>query len=812
MKNAVFTLLFTFVLTPIWAQNTKSATYTGLVQSAKDQSALPYSNILILQLSDSSMVTGGISNLEGAFHISDIPFGTYLIKISSFGYKTQYISQVEFSKNQAEVDAGVILLNENVDVLGEVEVVAEKSEIQTSIDKKTFNVDKQLTAQGGTALDALQNVPSITIDMDGNVSLRGSANVIILIDGRPSSITGSGRQGALESIPASSIESVEIITNPSAKYDPDGMSGIINIILKKNKTKGFTGNVDVGIGNGINYNGAVNLAYRNEKLNVYGSYSINHYKGYRNFNQVQETWDDTYYEKLIQDRTGTHLKNSQMLKVGSDFYLKNKQTFGLSVSGNISDNIRTGDMIYWQYDSTQLTETWQRLSENPKERQGLDLNTYYEKKFKQSGRQLNFDANYSLGSNQSDGYYTENLLNDAGVVTDEAYLMQQNFTPSHYSTANIQLDYIHPTKNKGKWEMGYKSTFRFTTQGFYQETYTEDVGGYVEDDSLTNTFNYGEQVHAVYGIYGKEWDKFKLQIGLRVEQVFVDAKVEQDSNSYNNDYFSLYPTIHLVKPLSKTKEVSLSYSRRVNRPSMRSVNPFPSYTDPTNLRYGNPYLNPEYINSVELGYALYSKKVTLTSSVFYRYLTDMIQRVKVVETAGVTATTWQNIDEGHFVGLEAVVIYKPFKWWRSMASVNLSQNYLSSDNSDIDNSGFSWNANTTQTFTLKKDYTAQVSARYRSPMVLTQGRSDDVFVVDAAFKKSILKNALSFGLRLSDIFNQNHFGLDISTSNLTQVGTYKWQSRRVMFTVSYRFGQLKDNNQRQHKSSHDGNQGGGDDM
>jgi len=785
----------------------KDGMYKGKIVNAKTNNPLPYTKILLLKSIDSTVVSGGLSNDNGEFKIIDIPLGQYLVKITSFGFKPYFIDSVNFTSKNPVTGAGNIPLLEDVDLLNEVEVVAESAEIQTSIDKKVFNVEKQITAQGGTALDALQNVPSITIDMDGNVSLRGSANVTILIDGRPSSITGSGRSGVLETIPASSIETIEVITNPSAKYDPDGMSGIINIVLKKNKIKGFNGNIDGSIGTGINYNGSVNLAYRNEFFNVYAGYSINHYYGYRNFNQTRETWINNEYNKLIQSRDGTHLKHSNMIKLGSDFYLNKKNTIGFSVIGNSSNNNRTGDMIYLSYDSTQLIDTWQRISNNPSQRNGIDFNLFYEKKFDKKNQKLTFDGNYSIGNALSEGTFYENTLDINGLILDSNYLQQYNSTPDINSKSNIQVDYIHPLK-KGKLEMGIKSTYRYVEQSFFQETLDTALNVFQEDDSLSNTFNYGEQVHAAYFIFGHEFEKIKFQIGLRAEQVFVDAKVKGDSITYNNDYFSLYPSLHIKKPLGETKELSLSYSRRVNRPRMRSINPFPKYTDPLNLRRGNPYLNPEYINSVELGYASYARKLTITTSVYYRYMTNLIKRVKVIEQNGVSATTWQNLDEGHFIGVEGVVIYKPYKWWRIMVSANAAQNFLKSNDAELNNSGFVWSANLSQTFNLKQNWTIQHTGYYMSPFILTQGRSVAMYSTDVAVRKSMLNKKLSFGLKFTDVFNTRWFAFEVNDQqSFTQQSKWKWQSRRLMFTASYKFGKQSMPKQKRQRSG-----GGGMDM
>ncbi|MBD3636733.1 MAG: TonB-dependent receptor [Crocinitomicaceae bacterium] len=784
----------------------KIGVLTGHITDKASGENIGFAKIVLLNRRDSSIVTGGLSTENGTFRIDEIPVGAYIAKITSFGYQTFYKDSLFFFPKRPETDLGTISLEKDKDLLNEVEVVHETGELQVQIDRKIFNVEKQLTAQGGTALDALENVPSVTVDMEGNVSLRGSANVTILIDGRPSSLTGGGRQGALESIPASAIESIEVITNPSAKYDPDGMSGIINIVLKKNKLKGFNGNVDLSLENGIhwdsldtydnllgiNYNLNANLAYRNKYFNIYGGYSRRHYEGYRNFNSTNETWYNDVYDKLEQDRSGTHMKSSDMFKGGMDFYLHKNHNMGFSFTANISDNDRTGNMIYREYNDSGLYDKWQRLSNDPSIRNGYDGSFYYEWKMKKQGQSLELNAQYSAGGDVSEGVYTENQFDPVtNTITEENYLDQYVRTGGGNNISNVQVDYYHPIEN-GKIEAGAKSTFRDIRESYFQST-----NGNV-DDSLNNRFSYNEQVHAVYGIYGKEWKKFKFQVGMRLEQVFVLGQLDNDSTDYTNQYFSFYPSVHMTKPLSKSSELTLSYSRRVNRPHMHAINPFSRYSDPYNLRVGNPELNPEYINSVEIGYGQYSKKLTLTASMYYRLMTDLIQRVKNVDSNGVATVSWQNLDIGHFYGVEGVAIYRPYKWWRMMLTGNFSQTFLNSTSGDADlnNSGFSWSSRIQNTFTFEKGWTAQLTGYYRSPIILAQGLSQPMYGMDAAVKYSFYKDKMYLNLKFSDVFNTRWFAYETSQPGVfVSSGKYKWQSRRVMLTFGYRFGN-QDRNQR----------------
>ena len=830
-----FSILFTTFVSSLLAQpgggeRPRIGTLTGQVKSS-DNLPVAYAKVFLLNVKDSAVATGGLADSLGFFLIEEIQAGPYIAKINSFGFASYFVDSLFFSPRNPKIDLGIITMSPNDTLLKGVDIIVEKSELVAQIDKKVFNVDKNLTSQGGTALDALQNVPSVTVDMDGNISLRGSANVTILIDGRPSTITGSGRQGALASIPASAIESIEIITNPSAKYDPDGMSGIINIVLKKNKLKGFNGNVDISLENGIhpdsldtynkfigiNYNTSVNLAFRNKYFNIYGGYSNNWYEGYRNFYQTNETFYSSGYERLEMERTGTHLRQGQLAKVGMDFYLNPKNTVGFSMNGNIGREERTGNQYYNAYNNVALYDRWQRVSDDPGDKVGMDANLYYAKKFDDPEHKIDFNAQYSQGESVEVGSYYENRYDPVSTaLIDPAYLDQRVETVDGNAITTLQLDYFKPltfrrpgadttgTSIPGKIEAGAKSTIRQVSQDYYQET------NGIADDSLNNQFDFTEQVHAVYAIFGQDFEKFKYQLGLRAETVFITSVVDKDPTVYTNSYQSIYPSVHLVKPLTRTKELTLSYSRRVNRPGLHALNPFSKYSDPLNLQIGNPELNPEYINSVEFGFGSYGKLLTATGSLFYRYMTDMIQRVRDVDSNGVGTTTWSNIDEAQFIGLELLTIIKPAKWWKMTLSFNFSQTFINSTSgeSDLNNSGYTWSTFMNQTFTFPGGWSGQITGFYRSPMVFAQGFSAPMYGMDAAARKTFLKGKMYANFKVSDVFNTRQFAFYTSEEGVfNSEGRFKHQSRRYMLTIGYVFG-TQDAGQRRPRRENTGGEGG----
>lgn len=733
--------------------------------------------------------------------------GCYTVKMTAFGYRPFYRDSLCFQPLHPHQELGSIAMQQDDALLKKVEIVHQREVVQLQTDKKVFNVEKQLTAQGGTALDALENVPSVTVDMNGNVSLRGSANVTVLIDGKPSAITGGGRQAALAAIPASSIETITVITQPSAKYDPDGMSGIIDIVLKKNKVKGLNGAVDVSLENGIhpdslaayasmlgiNYTLSTNLAYRNDRFNVYGGYSRNHYEGYRGFTQTNETWFGTY-DRLEQNRTGTHLRQSDLIKVGAELYPSQRSTLGVTCNVNLGVNDRTGNMVYDAFNDTGQYDRWRRISDDHSNREGYDLEGSYRQTFKEKGPQLDALVQHSSGRGTAEGRYTENELDWTGGTAAMPHNLKQYVQTdngSHLST--FQVDYRHPLSEKGKVATGLKTTRRDLREAYYQATNGES------DDSLNNTFDYEEYVHAAYGILEGDYRKLHYQAGLRLEQVFVEGQLLQTPTPYTNRYFSAYPSLHIRRTLNETDELSLSYARRVNRPPTRSLNPFARFTDPLNLRKGNPELRPEYTNSVEWGYHARREKWTMTAAVYYRYMTDLIRRVKRIDTSGVATVSWQNLDNGHLYGFEGVVNWRPSTQWKVMLTANVARVLLNgtSGEAELNNAGWNGSARLQSTWTIKESVTAQLSGYYRLPIVLAQGLSDPMYGLDAAVKYTFFDAKMYLNVKCSDVFNTRFFAYENREENtFVSRGKWKWQSRRILLALGYRFGKTQPDKKR----------------
>jgi len=806
-ERIIFTILLNCITYFGYCQPSGDGLISGKVIDAVSENPLEYVSVKLFSTKDSSVVAGIFSDAEGKFLLEKIPNGTYFFKFSFAGYEINKSENVSISASLRVVNVGTFKLQpEKKGELQEVKVTGQLDVLKAGIDKKIFNVAEDLTAKGGTANDVLSKIPSVELDQDGNVMLRGDGKVTILIDGRPSSLSGGNGKTLLDALPAGSIERIEVVNNPSAKYDPDGTSGIINIVLKKNKLRGFNGLINGNIGSGFVkkgnvFDGNASLSYRNSIVNLYGSYAGRYLDGYRNnYSNIRHLYSNGLIDSLDQERLGTDQNFGHTFKFGIDLSLKNRQTLGVSATGSIGERNRTGDQMNMQTNSlTSDYLRWQRISSDPSQQRNLDVNLNYRYDLKNDRGNLVADFNQSLGSDHIQGYYDQTYLDKGNNPTSKADLHQRldNVEANNVFSGQVDLTYLYPKIN-GRLEAGTKAIFRDQSVNTFSES-QDTLTQLYEQDTLSNfKYAYQERIFSLYGIYGQQIKKFKYQIGLRAEQAYQIPNLISDTIKISNNYFNLFPSGHMRYALTEKSELSLSYSRRINRATSAMLNPFTSYADPFNLMRGNPYVKPEFIDSYDLGYMIEKAKVTLTSSVYYRHSTGMIMRIREY-TANTSATTYANIDQSHSIGAELVLVYKPVKWFRNTFSAN--GNYIryvddyAAANWNV--TGFIWNCKYNGIVDFwKKTASIQISAAYNGPRVSVQGRVQRKAPTDIAFDKSFKNGTWSLGCRVSDIFNVQGFYLNLDQPTVQQDMTYKWLTRRFYITFSYKFGKLEMSNKK----------------
>jgi outer membrane receptor protein involved in Fe transport len=799
---------FSFLLLIFWgssalcqAQNTISV--TGKVLSIEQGKALEYVSVKLFKAADSSFQKDVFSGTDGRFSLSTNP-GSYFVQLSLAGFENKFIETFELKPSQANFHLGTIRMQlPKTQQVKDIVVKGQKEVMEAGFDKKVYNVAEDLNVSGGTANDILNRLPSVEVDQDGGVLLRGQGSVTILIDGRPSSMSGGNGKTLLDALPANSIERVEIVTNPSAKYDPDGTSGIINIVLKKNKLLGFNGMVAANLASG-NLNGgnvgdgSVSLSYRNGNINVFGIYNARYREGYRNnYNDIRQELSTGVFT-LDQNRTGTDLDAGQTFRVGTDINLNPRNTIGFVATGSITQRDRTGVLWNAQLDTNaQVTNLWLRSSYDPIDRQNFDLNFNYKHDFKEERGNLIFDVNQSLGSEDIEGYYVNTYYNPDTSFSSLPILDQRLFNTekNNITTAQADLTYLFP-KLGLRTEAGLKAILRDQLVDTYSETLDNVLGTYQEDTLANFLYGYKEQIYSLYGVAGKQIKRLKMQAGLRAEKAYQIPNLISDSIKIVNDYFNFFPSAYLRYELQPKSELSLSYSRRIKRAGAGELNPFTNYADPFNLRRGNPYLSPEYIHSFDLSYALEKKKLTFTSAIFYRSSNGVISRFKEFYPDGISAVTFLNIAQTKALGSELILIFKPSPSLRSTLSYNSNYTWFITNQAELPNrQGFSHNVkwNTSYEF-WKKTATLQLSVNYNGPRVTVQGIAQRRGPIDLAFEKKLANGNWTLGTRVTDLFNQVGFYYIVDRPGVYQMGEFKWLTRRVYVSASYKFGKLEISN------------------
>lgn len=792
----------------------------GRVVDASNQQAIPYATVSILSAADTTkLITGGMTDDEGKFSVEQIPVGEYVAQVNFLGYAMQSFKGVKLTPEQLSYTMGTVSLRSGAADIAEVEVTAEKNAMQIGLDRKIFNVEKTALAKGGTATDVLRNTPSLNVDMDGNISLRGSQGVTVLINGRPSSLTGANRKAILDQIPANMVERVEIITNPSAKFDPDGVSGMINIVLKKNKLEGFSGNVSGGVGTIFNkWDFNTGISYRTNKINLYGNYGLNAaQRGYSGHTDRTTFASDTSFA-LHSSEDGDRINAYHFAKVGLDYYMTEHSTLAINASINPSAGKTNGATQYQYFDeNVVLSSGSARTAREKYNRFSFDAGVNFNQKFKKhAGRELVFDGTISQNSNHDNNHYAQYYWDNVGDTTSLP-LLQNNLQDFSNRVITSQLDYTHPIKKSGKLETGIKSTIRNIDNALNGMNYDHASNSYITNSTISNTFAYREQVYAWYSTYGQKVKKWSFQGGLRLEQALTTSKLMTTNQEFVNNYFSYFPSAHIGYELNNQQQVQVSYSRRINRPSIWNLNPFANYSDPYNIRRGNPFLRPEYINSLDLSYIKYFKSITITTSLYYRYTTNIMRRLSVVDTAtGVSTLSFYNFSKSEESGIELIVSGNLTKWWRFNGSANVYK--VAENGSNLDASyrnntvwaNFSFYSNFSVPKGKLKGLQAELVANYTPPMKLVQGKIYMGAWSSIAVSKTFLKDKLTVSLRLEDPFYLQKFSFNNKVSTFKSIGERRWESRIGWLNVNYTFGKM--DMQTRRKIQRRGGGGGGSDM
>ncbi|MGB3464764.1 MAG: TonB-dependent receptor, partial [Cyclobacteriaceae bacterium] len=679
-----FTLLSLFVLatvSSVFAQN-REVTITGKVIDEETGNPMEYTTILLQSIDDPELVDGGVTDLQGNFNIKAKP-GRYNIKIEFIAYKPFVLNNQDLTKS---VNLGTLKLEVDATELEAVIVEGERTTVEVRLDKKVYNVGQDLTNSGGTVSDALGNIPSVTVDVDGAIALRGNGNVRILINGRPSALAGFGSTDALSQLPADAIEKVEVITSPSARYDAEGTAGILNIVLKKEKTRGFNGTLNASLGYPDLARFTSNLNLRKEKFNLFNTIGYSYRKPPGN-----GLFDNTYvsgsFDRIIEDRDISRSNNGFNLNLGIEYFLTESSSLTASAFSRINDGEDITDNNTTRFiDSSVDSETLR--SENEMEDEfSYQLSLNYTNDLSKTGEKLTADLQYSY-----DEEIKPTTISEEALFPEYSVIARENIREIELQNEFLaQVDYVLPM-GKAQFEAGYRGNWEQTDTDFRLEELDLQSGNFVQNDGLTNRFVFDQIINAVYTQYGNKKGKFSYLMGLRLENTQLIGEVtgvnldelreilgDEVDLDFNKNYLGLFPTMNLTYEITETENITLGYNRRINRPRSWYINPFPSRSSRTNIFQGNPDLDPAFANALDLGYLKSWDDLTLTSSVYYQRETNSFERIQEqtgqVTTDGIVIirSIPINLSTNERIGAELGLIYNPAKWLRLSGSFNFFQ-------------------------------------------------------------------------------------------------------------------------------------------
>lgn len=814
MKH-LLSILLLFTTTALVAQpsETKQVTVSGTVLEKGSDYPLEYATVSFIN-SEGTTVTGGITDQNGKYNI-DVPAGVYTVRFEFISFVTVELKNQNLTKNTT---LPTVYLEMDSASLDEVVVRAETTEVQIRLDKKIYNIGKDLTSGGATVSDALNNVPSVTVDVDGAIALRGSENVKILINGKPSAIAGFGSTDALRNLPAESIDRVEVITSPSARYDAEGTAGILNIILKKEKTLGINGSISTSISDPLSTNISGNINLRTEKFNIFNT------TGYYYRKMPGEAhFDNNYFSRTIYDPSGNpitldpkfdnineereyeRLRKGFNTNLGIEYFLTESSSITASAFYRTGDNNTNTINDVFNYKGGNLLERNKRTEDAGSDDNNFQFALNYENKLDEHGfHKLTADLQY------------ENSKDDkSSLILDEITHPEYSRLPSEDITENFertnylaQIDYVRPIGENGQFEAGYRGDFNKNVTDYVLRQEVGTSGTFERNDSISNIFTHEQNVNAIYTQYGnKLGEKFSFLLGLRLENTVMKGSVEAEdvtSNqpfdlNFDKNYTGLFPTVNLTYELAESENITLGYNRRINRPWRWFLNPFPSRSSEANVFQGNPSLDPAYASAFDLGYLKRWKKLTLSSSIYYQYETDSFERVQE-ETGEVTSngvnvirTMPINLSTNQRYGFEFGLMYNPLKWWSLNGSFNFYQFETKGFYNDVD-----YGAKSTSYFgrfsskiKLPAKIEWQTNAFYRGPHRNAQTKSEGMYSVDLALSKELFNDNATIALSASDLFNTRKRQSFTSTDFFTSDSEFQWRPRTFTMTFTYRFNQSK---------------------
>ncbi|MEJ7560583.1 MAG: outer membrane beta-barrel family protein [Pedobacter sp.] len=789
-----FTLYLLIILSFFFFEKSQAQadkTYGEISGTVLDETgkAFPYASLSLLNARDSTNIKGTLSSDKGTFRFSDLKDGAYLVAYYVVGYKKVVKGPFSISSKKFSYALAKLQMLQDVTLLQGVEIIKQKPLIERQVDKTVINVENSVLATGNTALEILEKAPGVTVDKDGNISLKGKQGVMIMLDGKPTYLSSEQVANMLRSTEGNAIQAIELITNPSSKYDASGNSGIINIRLKKNRNYGTNGALTGGAGYGRYYkaNSGLSLNHREQNFNVFGNFDYGRNKRFGGTDIVRlnnTAQNATYFD---QTNSSIRYRNNSNYKAGVDYFISDKNTVGFAMNGYRSNGHNTADVLTLIGSAPQRTDS-SVVAQSPSDYNyhGMSYNLNFKSTIDSLGQELSIDADHSRYIGDENDLFDNRYFNAAGQVSKPTYVFR-NATPTSTVIWAGKADYSYPFSKEMKLEVGVKSSIVKTDNNFRSE---RQVGSDWQNDlGRSNQFLYDENINAAYGNFKTKYKHISLQLGLRLEQTNSKGNSITQDKVVNRHYLNLFPSVFVNQELSTNHEIGVSYSRRIDRPDYGSLNPFISFLDLYTYRFGNPFLKPQYTNAFEFSY---SHKKTLNVTLGYSHTSDVISDVLLLDTAKKTISiSKENLSTQDSYNLNVNYPLQFFKWWSS--SNNGTTYYNEFKTADIGGSPYqsgrvSFNLNTTQNFTISPTTTIEASGYYQSKQIYGTIVIDPQYGIDLGVKQSFFKKKLDIKLSGNDIFKMQKSRITSALASQNYVVKERWESQVFRLTGVYRFG------------------------
>lgn len=758
----------------------------GKIVEAPQNAGVSFATVALLASKDSSLANGAVADENGVFTIANVTPGNYILRVTNMGYQTLYRPNISVATEANLLDLGTITLLPEARKLNEVIVKGEKTMIVDDIDKKIVNIGKDMLATSNNVSDLLEKVPAVSLDENGNPQVRGKGNVVVLIDGKPSNLYGSDLPTILQSFPANLIERIDVMTTPSAKYEGEGASGVIDIITKKTKIRGMNGGARLSIGNKNNNNASGNLSYKAGKFGLNASLS----------GQTRATtWERTLSRDnfvtettshLQQDGTGGNKGKNAFGRVGVNYDFNDKNSIEAGVNYS-RDNNRNNSSILNETSLTPgvVSESFRRLNNSKSNGDNVNFNLDYRLKFAEKDHQLNFNSSYSLGGSDGESYFSQESKIDSLIRN------QQNLRDNNRHSLFLNADYTWPITPKATLEAGVRSrtSSNDNINAFYN--LDRETNSYVFDNNISNVFGYKDATYTGFMTFSQKTDLWGMRAGLRVTDYNQDINQISRNQEFNVHFLTLVPSLALTRKLGESSQVKLNYSRRVQRPEADWLNPYTDVSDPRNVRTGNPNLRPEFTHKAEMGYSNYEANGGWGPSLFMDYSNNAITQIRTIDEAGVSLTRYDNVGRELSYGFETDFSQKLFN---DVLKINGSGRVFRSEVvsalAQIDNRTWSYSGNLNAFITLPADFRASAYVNYEGPRAIAQGTRDGVFIANMGIRKDLLEKKATISFNVQDIFLSRNYKSQLSTDTYSQSSNWHQTNRLVNVTFQYRFGKI----------------------